>query len=66
VAKSNVERKDKKNITININSSQIDEIEDGDSIKSNNFSTIDLMLSITDALELSKKSKDKINRESFY
>lgn len=66
VMKSNVERTDKKNITININSSQIDEIEDGDSIKANNFSSIDLILSLTDALELSKNSKDKMDRESFY
>jgi tetratricopeptide (TPR) repeat protein len=65
VIKSNVERKDKKNITINISSFTSEESEDGDSIKTNDFTTVDMMISLKAALNLTKDKKKQGPHQSY-
>lgn len=65
VIKSNVERKDKKNITIDISSFTSEENVDGDSLKTNDFSKVDMLLTLRVALNLSKDKKKQSAHQSY-
>lgn len=64
IMKANVEQTSKKNITINIDSQVIKETEKGGKIE-NNFSSTDMILSMSAAMDYDKKNKNKTEVELF-
>lgn len=65
IMKGNTEKKDEKNITINLSMDELTGGKEGGKTKENNFSTTELILGLSAALDYDEKNKDKTDVEQF-